>query len=154
MFQTEKDKRFDVSKHVLHIHYSEKSMEERRERLKLTAALSLKSLECCNLVCKEPLAVAYKKRSKFDGSSVSDSVGPVSLTSPEGKHAFCRTFEKKKEMYGKARIAVGGRTPNVDSAMARELKRENNDIEPCFFFALGSCTSTTSSASGHTASGT
>ncbi|MCP4244438.1 MAG: hypothetical protein GY772_28175 [bacterium] len=129
--------RLSLSKHNLHIHYSEKCMEDRRQRMRMTTAMSLHSFETAHVVLKEPISVEYKRRRHYDGSNVSDGIGPVSLTPIE--RAWTLTFKEKKDVYGKAgRVAPGGRTPGVSADEAHQLRRADTDLEPVFYFSLPS----------------
>ncbi len=127
------------TKNTLHLHYSEAGLEDRRSRMKLTAPLSLHAFEWAHIFTKDVIKVEYKKRTKFEGSSVSDGLGPVRLTPEDGPNTWVKTFREKKLIYGKEnRIAPGGRTPGVDSETAKTLTRKDDELEPVFFFALPS----------------
>ena len=101
------DGRVMLKKHALTVHMSETSLEEQRGRLKLTAALSMQSMETAHIYAKEALQVEYVRRKHFAGSSASAGIGPVSLT-PEDE-SWKRTVKDKRAIYGKDnRVAPGG----------------------------------------------
>jgi len=51
-----------IKKQNLYVHYSEKHMEERRERQKITSALSMHSFECGHIFVKDPVAAPFTRR--------------------------------------------------------------------------------------------
>lgn len=129
------DNKVVVKKHNMFVHYSEKCMEERRERQKITTAFSMHSFEGGHVFVKDPVAVGFVRRDYYEGSNASTGIGPVYLV-PDSE-AWTKTFKEKKVIYGKAnRIAPGGRTPGIDSEMAKKIVRKDTDLEPVFHFSL------------------
>ena len=124
-----------MKKHNMFIHYSEKCMEERRERQKITTAFSMHSFEGGHVFVKDPVAVEFARRDYYEGSNASTGIGPVHLI-PDSE-AWTKTFKEKKVLYGKAnRIAPGGRTPGIDPETAKKIVRKDTDLEPVFHFCL------------------
>lgn len=124
-----------MKKHNMFIHYSEKCMEERRERQKITTAFSMHSFEGGHVFVKDPVAVEFTRRDYYEGSNASTGIGPVHLI-PDSE-AWTKTFKEKKVLYGKAnRIAPGGRTPGIDAETAKKIVRKDTDLEPVFHFCL------------------
>ena len=74
--------------------------------------MSLNSFQTLHCVSKYPIQVAKYKRLYYDGSNVANGIGPVRLT-PEHE-GWRKTFGRKKEIYAKARVAVGGSTKGLD----------------------------------------
>ena len=87
-----------VKKHNMFIHYSEKCMEERRERQKITTAFSMHSFEGAHFFVKDAIAVEFYRREHYEGSNASTGIGPVSFT-PDCD-AWTKKFSTKKEIYG------------------------------------------------------
>ena len=124
-----------MKKQTLFVHISETTMEERRQRQKMTSALSVQSMECGHIFTKESVAAEFTTRKHFAGNSASNVIGPVSLI-PEDS-AWTRTVKDKREIYGKEnRVAPGGRTPGVDAQQAKALLRKPEDLEPVFYFSF------------------
>ena len=91
--------------------------------------------EVAHILVQDPVAVAFQRRTCYEGSSASNGIGPVHLVSEA--NAWVRTFADKKEIYGKVnRIAPGGRTPGIDAATAKKLTRHDKDVEPVFSFSF------------------
>jgi putative transposon-encoded protein len=121
----------------LNIYYDEGAIEERRDRSQDMKSFSLRSLEVNHIITKDPIAVAYKKRVKYAGSSASTGIGPVYLAGPSTPGVWTKTYKEKKALYGKQnRIAPGGRTPGVTPEMAKTIMRKDDDLEMVFYFAL------------------
>ena len=124
-----------MKKQTLFVHISETTMEERRQRQKMTSALSVQSMECGHIFTKDSVAAEFTTRKHFAGNSASNVIGPVSLI-PEDS-AWTLTVKDKREIYGKDnRVAPGGRTPGVDSQLAKALVRKPEDLEPVFYFSF------------------
>eukprot|EP00971_Amphidinium_carterae_P338477 6475829-Amphidinium_carterae.3 len=122
------------SKADMTIQIAARSLEERRERIRSPQPLSLKSIEIAHVYTKETLSCAYHKRQHFEGSNMTDAIGPVPFCQPAC--AWSLTNKGKKELYGtKARIAGGGRTPGVNSEKAKELLRKDHEVEPVYWFS-------------------
>ena len=95
-----------LKEHTLYIHYSEKSVEDKRERQKFTAAFSQHSFEGAHVFVPEPVALPWIKREFYEGSNSATGIGPVCLV-PDSE-AWTKTFKEKKALYGKPnRIAPG-----------------------------------------------
>ena len=125
-----------LKRHSLFVHIAETTMEERRQRQKVTSALSLQSMECGHIFAKDAVAAPFQVRKHFAGNSASNVIGPVCLTA-EDAGAWIRTVKDKRLIYGKDnRVAPGGRTPGIDAAQAKELVRKNDDLEPVFYFTF------------------
>ena len=92
------DGRMSMKKQTLFIHISEPTLEERRQRQKITSSLSIQSIECGHIFAKEPLAAEFTTRKHFAGNSASNVIGPVSLTTED--KAWSRTVKDKREIYG------------------------------------------------------
>ena len=129
------DNKIVAKRHLLYIHYSEKAMEERRERQKITAAFSMHSIEGGHVFANDNVAVPYCRRKYFDGSNASTGIGPIPLVTDT--EAWTMTFKEKKDLYGKAnRVAPGGRTAGIDPAAAKALTRKDTDLEAVFHWSL------------------
>ena len=64
------------------------------------------------MISREPLVMPEKKRIHYNGTNKGDLVGFVSL--PEWESTWALTFDDKKKLYGKHRVAVGGPTGDDD----------------------------------------
>ena len=79
------DGRMVMTKQTLFIHIAESTLEERRQRQKITSSLS-------HIFAKEPLAAEFTTRKHF----ASNVIGPVSYDVE-----WSRTVKDKREIYGK-----------------------------------------------------
>ena len=85
-----------LKRHSLFVHIAESTMEERRQRQRMTSALSLQSMECGHIFAKETLAAEFKARKHYAGNSASNVIGPVSLITEDA--AWTRTVKDKREI--------------------------------------------------------
>jgi hypothetical protein len=124
-------------KHLINIHISSRVLEDRKERQRIQGALSLRSLNQAHIWVKDDLSLAYYERKHYEGSNLSDGIGPVPLVHRD--LAWTATRKTKKEIYGKqARVAPGGRTPGIGPEQAKALAaaQKDDDLEPVFHFAF------------------
>lgn len=136
----------EKKKTTLHVVYSEESLRERRERVRGVG--SIRQLECIHLVtCKKGLYqgdLQNQKRINFSGTVAGTVLGPAAL--PGYDTAWQATFRAKKEIFGTARVAVGGPTfvaeddqESADEASQTQkpLPRTLDGMEPVFYHAPG-----------------
>ena len=130
------DNKLVAKRQTLFVHISETTLEERRQRQKLTSALSLQSIECCHIFTAESVAAEFKTRKHYAGNNASNIIGPVSLITEDS--AWTRTVKDKRLIYGKDnRVAPGGRTQGVETKeQAKALTRKPEDLEPVFYFSF------------------
>lgn len=89
-----------------------------------------------NALPPESHEVEFVRRKHFAGSSASGTIGPVSYISEGDDMTWKRSCKAKRDIYGKDnRIAPGGRTPGIDTEMAKKLMRKDDDIEPVFYWS-------------------
>ena len=98
--------------------------------------------QCENIfmVSKEPLKIERKPRLKFGGTSAGSVLGPVAV--PSHSSMWSESVSEKKEIFGPARVAVGGRTAGCGTGSSEggstKIKpRGNQDIEPVFYHSRG-----------------
>ena len=86
-------------------------------------------------VCSaQPLNLPTRDSKHYPSSGTNQGtiIGPVVLT--EVSKEWQATFEQKKEIYGKFRIAVGGKTPGFEGDT--KGRRENGDLEMVFYNSM------------------
>ena len=101
-----KDTKVPFFKKQLFVMLSEDCLKQRRARVR--GAATLHQVEFLYACSREPLALPEKKRLHYDGTNKGDLVGVVAL--PSWERAWALTFDEKKKLYGKHRVAVGGPT--------------------------------------------
>ncbi len=100
---------------------------------------TLRSVEYVYIVTAEPLAVPVKDRVKYAGTTACDLLGPVAKT--PWHDAWKLPFHTKKDLYGQARIAVGGRTEGFGIASDSKIRatrksQDRNEELPVFYHAV------------------
>ena len=103
-----KDTKVPFFKKQLFVMLSEDCLKQRRARVR--GAATLHQVEFLYMLSREPLMLPEKKRIHYNGTNKGDLVGFVNL--PEWETAWALTFDEKKKLYGKHRVAVGG--PSCD----------------------------------------
>lgn len=101
-----KDTKVPFFKKQLFVMLNEECLKQRRARLKGTATLH--QVEFLYALSREPLNMPERKRQHYDGTNKGDLLGWVAL--PPWESAWALTFDEKKKLYGKHRVAVGGPT--------------------------------------------
>ena len=118
--------------HLLYFAYEQKSLEERRERIRTM----LDQVEFCHVVTKDSLVLPELDRLEFPGTTWGNHIGPIIL--PPRSSLWSLPLREKKLLYGQgARIDVGGRTPGLSEEDARKMKkRQDDDIEPVCYHSI------------------
>jgi hypothetical protein len=105
-----KETKVPFFKKQLFVMLSEDCLKKRRARVR--GAATLHQVEFLYMLSREPLVFPEKKRINYNGTNKGDLVGFVNL--PEWETTWALTFDDKKKLYGKPRVAVGGPTGDDD----------------------------------------
>lgn len=129
--EPETSKKIPHSKATFYVQYDESSVAARRDRIRGSGAVNC--VEFLHLVTKAPAILDNNDRTHYSGTNRSNFIGPVVLA-PHSSLASV-TFKQKKEVLGKARFEVGGKTEGVVSD-APPKRREDADTEPLAYHAM------------------
>ena len=133
----------------------ESSLAKRKRRVRGIA--TLRQVHMLHILSADGLDLPSKSRKHQDGTSCGDLLGPIRLNDWQ----FTATFAQKKEIYGRYRVAVGGRSTDAgdeeeedvedpadtkdgdpdlvpptlgkDGSFMRVKQRDNDNVEPVFF---------------------
>jgi hypothetical protein len=136
----------EKKKITLSVVYTEESIRERRERVRGLG--SIKQLEFVHVVTHKSFtktddrAATVKDRLKYTGTIAGNVLGPVGLPSYDTE--WQETYKVKKDIFGTARVAVGGRTDGDDSddsdggdaKRAKIMPRDPDSREPVFYHTV------------------
>ncbi len=99
---------------------------------------TLHSLEFIHVYTKDALKASSKDRLRYSGSTAVDSFGPVAK--PDATTAWHASIATKRQIYGSARVAVGGRTEgcgvDADGNRAKPVFKDKDELEQVFFHSL------------------
>ena len=144
-----------LNKKVVTVAYSEESVTSRKMRVRGVA--TVEQSEGLTLFTSGQFSVPEKKREHYQGSNRGNLLAWVKL--PNWEQCWKLRFEKKKALYGKARVPVGGTSVDADDEDGEEEEvteagaivpmaidasgnlyipknRNNDNVEPVSFWSM------------------
>ena len=144
-----------LNKKVVTVAYSEESVTSRKMRVRGVA--TVEQSEGLTLFTSGQFSVPEKKREHYQGSNRGNLLAWVKL--PKWEQCWKLSFEKKKALYGKARVPVGGTSVDADDEDGEEEEvteagaivpmaidasgnlyipknRNNDNVEPVSFWSM------------------
>ena len=139
-----KETKVPFFKKQLFVMLSEDCLKKRRARVR--GAATLHQVEFLYMISREPLVLPEKKRIHYNGTNKGDLVGFVNL--PEWESTWALTFDDKKKLYGKHRVAVGGPTGDDDDDDEDVDMGQPDDADTPPTIATSSSTTVTTAPTG------